>query len=114
MDQDTPIAPVRQSVKRAKVTGTRSAESIMASGHVKRRVYRPDTWQLRPAVLFDQENPCQQGAVHTWREAVMASKGVHPEAAEASVRRLSASVAFDQLRVRHERFSWPQMVDRTI
>jgi hypothetical protein len=56
-------------LKRALLTGTRSAESIMASGHVKRRSNRPDTWQLRPAMRYRSKNPCQHGAVHTWHIA---------------------------------------------
>jgi hypothetical protein len=36
------------------------------------RINRPNTWQLRPAVRKGSENPCQQGAVHTWHEADVA------------------------------------------
>ena len=37
-------------LERVLMTGTRSAESIMVSGHGQRRVKRPDAWQRRPAV----------------------------------------------------------------
>jgi hypothetical protein len=37
------------------LTGIRSAKSIMASGRVERRIQRPDTWKLRPAVQQDQK-----------------------------------------------------------
>src|SRR5215813_3725277 len=42
----------------------RSAEGIMASGHVN-RTNRPNTWLHRPA-CGREESPCQLGAVHTW------------------------------------------------
>jgi len=48
-------------LERAVVTGTRSAESIMVSGHVKCRVKRPDTWQSRPAVQKKIRNPLPTG-----------------------------------------------------
>ena len=52
-------------VPSALLTGTRSADRIRASGHVC-RINRPDTW-LHPTTLHQrQNNPCQQGAVHTW------------------------------------------------
>src|SRR5262249_10580001 len=50
-------------------TGTRSAEGIMASGHVN-RINRPNTWLHRPAKRREVF-PCQPGAVHTWRLADM-------------------------------------------
>ncbi len=53
-------------LKRVLLTGTLSAESIMASGHEQCRINRPNTWQLRPAVRNRSKNPCQHGAVHTW------------------------------------------------
>jgi hypothetical protein len=57
-----------QSVfERVLLTGTRSAQSIMASGYVN-RINRPNTWLHRPALLRE-ENPCQSGAVHTWHLA---------------------------------------------
>ena len=37
------------------MTGTRSAESIMASGHVQCRTNRPNTWQLRPAGRYQSK-----------------------------------------------------------
>jgi hypothetical protein len=43
--------------------GTRSAEGIMASGHVN-RVNRPNTWLLRP-MPQSEASICQPGAVHT-------------------------------------------------
>src|SRR3970282_991486 len=46
------------------LTGTRSAEGIMASGHVN-RINRPNTWLHRPT-LRREVLPCQPGAVHTW------------------------------------------------
>jgi hypothetical protein len=47
------------------LTGTRSAEGIMASGHAN-RANRPNTWLHRPMLHTREENPCQLGAVHTW------------------------------------------------
>ena len=53
------------------LTGTRSAESIMASGHGKCRINRPHTWQFRSARRKKRsEIPCQLRAVHTWHEGV--------------------------------------------
>ena len=49
------------------LTGTRSAEGIMASGHVN-RTNRPNTWRHRPS-LQREDFPCQPGAVHTWHIA---------------------------------------------
>src|SRR5918994_4079840 len=46
------------------LTGTRSAEGIMASGHVN-RINRPNTWLHRP-MLRREVLTCQPGAVHTW------------------------------------------------
>src|SRR3990170_6486155 len=46
------------------LTGTRSAEGIMASGHAN-RINRPNTWLHRPASQRDVLT-CQLGAVHTW------------------------------------------------
>src|SRR3990172_10006751 len=46
------------------LTGTRSAEGIMASGHVN-RINRPNTWLHRPT-LRREDLTCQPGAVHTW------------------------------------------------
>jgi hypothetical protein len=46
------------------LTGTRSAEGIMASGHLN-RTNRPNTWLHRPS-LRREDFPCQPGAVHTW------------------------------------------------
>jgi hypothetical protein len=46
------------------LTGTWSAEGIMASGHVN-RTNRPNTWLHRPS-LRREDSPCQPGAVHTW------------------------------------------------
>jgi hypothetical protein len=40
----------------------------MASGHVN-RASRPNTWLHRPSCKRE-ENPCQRGAVHTWKEGV--------------------------------------------
>jgi len=39
----------------------------MASGH-ENRASRPNTWLHRPSCKRE-ENPCQQGAVHTWHLA---------------------------------------------
>src|SRR4029078_5934152 len=49
------------------LTGTRSAEGIMASGHAN-RANRPNTWLHRPATRREVLT-CQPGAVHTWHEA---------------------------------------------
>ncbi len=49
------------------LTGTWSAEGIMASGHVN-RTQRPNTWLHRPS-LRREESSCQPGAVHTWPRA---------------------------------------------
>src|SRR4030042_1312514 len=49
------------------LTGTRSAEGIMASGHVN-RINRPNTWLHRP-MLRREVLTCQPGAVHTWHLA---------------------------------------------
>ena len=49
------------------LTGTWSAEGIMASGHVN-RTNRPNTWLHRPATRRE-DSPCQLGAVHTWHIA---------------------------------------------
>jgi hypothetical protein len=46
------------------LTGTRSAEGIMASGHAN-RTNRPNTWLHRPATQREVLT-CQPGAVHTW------------------------------------------------
>ena len=46
------------------LTGTRSAEGTMASGHVN-RINRPNTWLHRP-VTRREVLTCQPGAVHTW------------------------------------------------
>src|SRR5512134_2860497 len=47
------------------MTGTRSAEGIMASGHAN-RANRPNTWLHRPAIVRRDVLTCQPGAVHTW------------------------------------------------
>jgi hypothetical protein len=49
------------------LTGTRSAEGIMASGHAN-RANRPNTWLHRPATQRE-DSSCQPGAVHTWHKA---------------------------------------------
>ena len=49
------------------LTGTRSAEGIMASGHAN-RANRPNTWLHRPATRREVLT-CQPGAVHTWHIA---------------------------------------------
>ena len=50
------------------LVGTRSAEGIMASGHVN-RIKRPNTWLHRPMLQNREESSCQTGAVHTWHKA---------------------------------------------
>jgi hypothetical protein len=50
------------------LVGTRSAEGIMASGHVN-RIKRPNTWLHRPMLQNREESSCQTGAVHTWHFA---------------------------------------------
>lgn len=47
-------------------SGSTFAEGIMASGHAY-RANRSNTWPLRPGSAERQINPCQGGAVHTWR-----------------------------------------------
>src|SRR4029078_9120332 len=49
------------------LTGTRSAEGIMASGHAN-RANRSNTWLHRPATRREVLT-CQPGAVHTWHKA---------------------------------------------
>src|SRR3989337_3120867 len=49
------------------LTGTRSAEGIMASGHAD-RINRPNTWLHRPT-LRREVLTCQPGAVHTLHKA---------------------------------------------
>ena len=73
------------------LTGTRSAEGIMASGHVN-RTKRPNTWLLRPALQRDQslDNPepphmaCPFAAAHQvvsyWGETGRASSRRPPDA----------------------------------
>src|SRR5882672_10323395 len=53
------------------LVGTRSAEGIMASGHVN-RIKRPNTWLHRPMLQNREESSCQTGAVHTWHKTDMA------------------------------------------
>ena len=55
------------------LTGTRSAEGIMASGHVN-RANRPNTWPHR-LTLRREVLTCQPGAVHTWHIADVATRG---------------------------------------
>jgi hypothetical protein len=54
------------------LTGTRSAEGIMASGPVS-RTDRPNTWLLRPALRRDQSldspEPSTHGPTQTLRHA---------------------------------------------
>jgi hypothetical protein len=50
------------------LTGTRSAEGIMASGHAN-RINRPNTWLHRP-VTQREVLTCQPGAVHTWHQVI--------------------------------------------
>ena len=45
------------------LTGTRSAEGIMASGLVS-RTDRPNTWLLRPALRRDQSLDCREPSTH--------------------------------------------------
>src|SRR6476661_6556555 len=52
------------SIECGLMTGTRSAEGIMASGHAN-RANRPNTWLHRPATQREVLT-CQPGAVHTW------------------------------------------------
>lgn len=40
--------------------------NVMASGHAY-RTNRSNTWPHRPGSAEHQINPCQRGAVHTWR-----------------------------------------------
>src|SRR6476661_2214680 len=55
------------SIECGLMTGTRSAEGIMASGHAN-RANRPNTWLHRPATQREVLT-CQPGAVHTWHLA---------------------------------------------
>src|SRR4026209_1944013 len=54
-------------VKCGLMTGPRSAEGIMASGHAN-RANRPNTWLHRPATRREVLT-CHTGAVHTWHIA---------------------------------------------
>src|SRR6476660_1060916 len=54
------------SIECGLMTGTRSAEGIMASGHAN-RANRPNTWLHRPATQREVLT-CQPGAVHTWHK----------------------------------------------
>src|SRR6266496_2183780 len=58
-----------QRIVECGLTGTRSAEGIMASGHAN-RANRPNTWLHRPATQREVLT-CQPGAVHTWHKADM-------------------------------------------
>src|SRR5438034_10958488 len=57
------------------LTGTRSAEGIMASGHAN-RANRPNTWLHRPATRREVLT-CQPGAVHTWHIADVAADHIN-------------------------------------
>ena len=57
------------------MTETRSAEGIMASGHVN-RINRPNTWLHRP-MLLREVLTCQPGAVHTWHIADIDADAEH-------------------------------------
>jgi hypothetical protein len=72
------------------LTGTRSAEGIMASGHVN-RAQRPNTWLLRPnpagvkKVLANPE-PSTHGPFETCRRALeMSGYRSRPQAAPTGV-----------------------------
>jgi hypothetical protein len=58
------------------LVGTRSAEGIMASGHVN-RIKRPNTWLHRPMLQNREESSCQTGAVHTWHFSDMLPLAPH-------------------------------------
>ena len=64
------------------LTGTWSAESIMASGHVN-RAKRPNTWPHRPAAEVKKAlangEPSTHGTFETWRGA-RAGAAFNPEA----------------------------------
>ena len=62
-------------VKCGLMTGTRSAEGIMASGHVN-RINRPNTWLHRP-MLLREVLTCQPGAVRTWHLADIDADSEH-------------------------------------
>ena len=62
-------------VKCGLMTGTRSAEGIMASGHVN-RISRPNTW-LHRTMLLREVLTCQPGAVHTWHIADIDADAEH-------------------------------------
>src|SRR5258706_1603606 len=54
------------------LVGTRSAEGIMASGHVN-RIKRPDTWLHRPMLqnvkkVLANPEPSTHGTFRTWRD----------------------------------------------
>src|SRR5712671_2567819 len=55
------------------LVGTRSAEGIMASGHVN-RIKRPNTWLHRPMLQNREESSCQTGAVHTWHTSLFTER----------------------------------------
>jgi hypothetical protein len=59
------------------LVGTRSAEGIMASGHVN-RIKRPNTWLQRPMLQNREESSCQTGAVHTWQILLQNRKSNNP------------------------------------
>ncbi len=52
----------------------------MASGHAY-RTNRSNTWPHRPGSAERQINPCQRGAVHTWRYRFQRGKA-QPDVAE--------------------------------
>lgn len=78
----------------------------MASGRVKRRIERPDTWQLRPAVhqvnkALANTEPSTHGAKRTLRRAPWLARPLSSE-----LKRLSASVERDHSSLRSPQASW--------
>jgi hypothetical protein len=73
-ERDNPLCARR--FERELLTGTRSAESIIASRLVLCRIERPDIWQLRPAMCervdktFAKPEPSTHGAFETHAYAI--------------------------------------------
>src|SRR2546422_11670305 len=73
---------------------------LIRAGHYGQRLgcraNRPNTWLHRPAYKRE-ENPCQLGAVHTWRWSQRVDATLYPERERWSVRQC-VEVIFEALR----------------